>query len=126
MDGLSKKIIALQGKWAPVSLVEEGVEEGGRSAESMMGSDSGLSEGSGCPEKCEAGAMRWQERAGCQSGKVALIRQKPKESACQLCSAKPTLRGEWREGKEEERVRLGRKVARYGEREREKEEKKNG
>lgn len=94
MDGLSKKIIALQGKWAPVSLVEEGVEEGGRSAESMMGSDSGLSEGSGCPEKCEAGAMRWQERAGCQSGKVALKRQKPKESACQLCSAKPTLRGE--------------------------------
>jgi hypothetical protein len=49
---------------------------------------------------------------------VALIRQKPKESACQLCSAKPTLRGEWREGKEEERIRLGRKVVRYGERER--------
>lgn len=45
-----------------------------RSAESMMGSDSGLSRGSGCPEKCEARAMRWQERAGCQSKKVALIR----------------------------------------------------
>lgn len=60
-----------------------------RSAESMMGSDSGLSRGSGCPEKCEAKAMRWQERAGCQSKKVALIRRKAKESACQACSAKP-------------------------------------
>lgn len=59
------------------------------SAESMMGSDSGLSRGSGCPEKCEARAMRWQERAGCQSKKVALICRKPKESACQACSAKP-------------------------------------
>lgn len=54
-----------------------------RAAVSMMGSDSGLSRGSGCPEKCEAGAMRWQERAGCQSKKVALKRQKGKESACQ-------------------------------------------
>lgn len=59
----------------------------------MMGSDSGLSRGSGCPEKCEAGAMRWQERAGCQSKKVALKRQKEKESACQACStpAQPNL-----------------------------------
>ena len=54
-----------------------------------MGSDSGLSRGSGCPEKCEARAMRWQERAGCQSGKVALIRRKAKESACQPRSAEP-------------------------------------
>lgn len=60
-----------------------------RSAVSMMGSDSGLSRGSGCPEKCEARAMRWQERAGCQSKKVALIQRKGKESACQACSAKP-------------------------------------
>lgn len=60
-----------------------------RSAESMMGSDSGLSRGSGCPEKCEVRAMRWQERAGCQSKKVALIWRKAKESACQACSAKP-------------------------------------
>lgn len=58
-----------------------------RAAVSMMGSDSGLSRGSGCPEKCEAGAMRWQERAGCQSKKVALKRQKGKESACQARSA---------------------------------------
>lgn len=58
-----------------------------RSAESMMGSDIGLSRSSGCPEKCEGRAMRWQERAGCQSKKVALIRQKGKESACQACSA---------------------------------------
>lgn len=80
-------------------LAEEGLGEYGgcqsggggrvRSAESMMGSDSGLSRGSGCPEKCEARAMRWQERAGCQSKKVALIRRKPKESACQACSPKP-------------------------------------
>lgn len=65
--------------------------EGGRCGEaraavSMMGSDSGLSRGSGCPEKCEARAMRWQERAGCQSKKVALKRQKGKESACQARS----------------------------------------
>ncbi len=71
-----------------------------RSAESMMGSDSGLSRGSGCPEKCEARAMRWQERAGCQSKKVALIRRKAKESACQACSAKPR-RG--RDGRKERR-----------------------
>lgn len=71
-----------------------------RSAESMMGSDSGLSRGCGCPEKCEARAMRWQERAGCQSKKVALIQRKPKESACQACSAKPR-RG--RNGREERR-----------------------
>lgn len=64
----------------------EGVGEA-RAAVSMMGSDSGLSRGSGCPEKCEAGAMRWQERAGCQSKKVALKRQKGKESACQARSA---------------------------------------
>lgn len=60
-----------------------------RSAASMMGSDSGLSRGCGCPEKCEARAMRWQERAGCQSKKVALIQRKGKESACQACSAEP-------------------------------------
>lgn len=41
--------------------------------ERMMGSDSGLSRSSGCPEKCEARAIRWQSRTGCQSGKVALI-----------------------------------------------------
>ncbi len=82
MDGLSKKIIALVGKWVCVL-------RGGRagSTERMMGSDSGLSRGSGCPEKCEARAMRWQERAGCQSKKVALIHRKAKESACQACSA---------------------------------------
>ncbi|KAK5854098.1 hypothetical protein PBY51_015196 [Eleginops maclovinus] len=62
----------------------------------MMGSDSGLSRGSGCPEKCEARAMRWQERAGCQSKKVALIRRKAKESACQACSAKPRRGGNGR------------------------------
>ncbi|KAI9535438.1 hypothetical protein NQZ68_002992, partial [Dissostichus eleginoides] len=62
----------------------------------MMGSDSGLSRGSGCPEKCEARAMRWQERAGCQSKKVALIRRKAKESACQACSAKPRHGGNGR------------------------------
>ncbi|GAA6110638.1 uncharacterized [Tachysurus ichikawai] len=54
-----------------------------------MGSDSGLSRSSGCPEKCEAQAIRWQNRTGCQGGKVALIWRKAKESACQLCSAKP-------------------------------------
>lgn len=41
--------------------------------ERVMGSDSGLSRRSGCPEKCEAGAIRWQSRTGCQGGKVALI-----------------------------------------------------
>lgn len=59
----------------------------------MMGSDSGLSRGSGCPEKCEARAMRWQERAGCQSKKVALKRQKGKESACQARSDKKPRKG---------------------------------
>lgn len=99
-DGwLVKKIIALVWKWARakgVGWVREGGGGGVRArqahggwvrgrgaAVSMMGSDSGLSRGSGCPEKCEAGAMRWQERAGCQSKKVALKRQKGKESACQ-------------------------------------------
>lgn len=57
--------------------------------ERMMGSDSGLSRSSGCPEKCEARAIRWQNRTGCQGGKVALIRRKAKESACQPCSAEP-------------------------------------
>lgn len=64
-----------------------------RAAVSMMGSDSGLSRGSGCPEKCEARAMRWQERAGCQSKKVALKRQKGKESACQARSDKKPRKG---------------------------------
>lgn len=41
--------------------------------ERMMGSDSGLSGRTGCPEECEARAIRWQSRTGCQSGKVALI-----------------------------------------------------
>lgn len=107
-DGwLVKKIIALVWKWARAkglggygrvvvvvserSRRTEGGRQRGRGGEaraavSMMGSDSGLSRGSGCPEKCEAGAMRWQERAGCQSKKVALKRQKGKESACQACS----------------------------------------
>lgn len=58
-----------------------------------MGSDSGLSRSSGCPKKCEARAIRWQNRTGCQGGKVALIRRKAKESACQPCSAEPK-RGE--------------------------------
>lgn len=30
------------------------------STERMMGSDSGLSGRTGCPEECEAGAVRWQ------------------------------------------------------------------
>lgn len=98
-DGwLVKKIIALVWKWDRASLprrgwVVMGVSERWRrevrSAESMMGSDSGLSRGCGCPEKCEARAMRWQERAGCQSKKVALIQRKGKESACQARSAEP-------------------------------------
>lgn len=97
-DGwLVKKIIAVVWKWARASLPRRGWVGMGvsvlrrrevRSAESMMGSDIGLSRGSGCPEKCEGRAMRWQERAGCQSKKVALIRRKGKESACQACSAK--------------------------------------
>lgn len=70
--------------------------------ERMMGSDSGLSRGSGCPEKCEAPAIRWQNRTGCQSGKVALIWRKAKESACQPCSAKPK---EGRGGIQRERYR---------------------
>lgn len=61
--------------------------------ERMMGSDSGLSRSSGCPEKCEAQAIRWQNRTGCQGGKVALIQRKAKESACQRCSAKPETQG---------------------------------
>lgn len=113
-DGwLVKKIIALVRKWDCASLprrgwVSMGVSEQWRrevrSAERMMGSDSGLSRGTGCPEKCEATAMRWQERAGCQSKKVALMRQKGKESACQSRSAKPrrssAMRKEqkWRSG----------------------------
>lgn len=72
-----------------------------------MGSDSGLSRGCGCPEKCEARAMRWQERAGCQSKKVALIQRKGKESACQARSAEPSARRG-----DGERVRVRRKVGR--------------
>lgn len=95
MDGLSKKIIALVGR---VELRAEGERAGYR--ERMMGSDSGLSRGSGCPEKCEAQAIRWQNRTGCQSGKVALIWRKAKESACQPCSAllSQAQRGEREEG----------------------------
>lgn len=52
-----------------------------------MGSDSGLSRCSGCPQLCEAAAPRWQNRAGCQSRKVPLIQRNGKESACQTCSA---------------------------------------
>lgn len=52
-----------------------------------MGSDSGLSRRSGCPQLCEAAAPRWQNRAGCQSRKVPLIQRNGKESACQTCSA---------------------------------------
>lgn len=71
--------------------------------ERMMGSDSGLSRSSGCPEKCEAQAIRWQNRTGCQGGKVALIRRKAKESACQRCSAKLKHGGE----KRREKVEMG-------------------
>lgn len=69
MDSLSKKIIALVGKWVCVL-------RGGRagSTERMMGSDSGLSRRNGCPEKCESPARRWQNGADCQSRKVPLIR----------------------------------------------------
>lgn len=70
-----------------------------------MGSDSGLSRSSGCPEKCEAQAIRWQNRTGCQGGKVALIRRKAKESACQRCSAKP----KHGEEKRREKVEMGEK-----------------
>lgn len=79
MDGLSKKIIALVGgKWvcaARAGRRSAGVGGGGGSgsAERVMGSDSGLSRRSGCPELCEAAAPRWQNRAGCQSRKVPLI-----------------------------------------------------
>jgi len=45
MDGLSKKIIALVGKW--VCVLRTGRAG---STERMMGSDSGLSRCSGCPE----------------------------------------------------------------------------
>lgn len=94
-----------------------------RSAVSMMGSDSGLSRGSGCPEKCEARAMRWQERAGCQSKKVALIRRKGKESACQACSAKPRGGRNGRERRGDgERIRVKTKVERERVRDRLKEE----
>lgn len=68
-----------------------------------MGSDSGLSRSSGCPEKCEALAIRWQNRTGCQGGKVALIRRKAKESACQPCSAEP------KQGEEKRREKVDRK-----------------
>lgn len=61
--------------------------------ERMMGSDSGLSRSSGCPEKCEAQAIRWQNRTGCQGGKVALIRRKAKESACQALLSQAETRG---------------------------------
>lgn len=70
-----------------------------------MGSDSGLSRSSGCPEKCEAQAIRWQNRTGCQGGKVALIWRKAKESACQCCSAKP----KHGEEKRREKVEMGEK-----------------
>lgn len=56
------------------------------SAERMMGSDSGLSRRSGCPQLCEAAAPRWQNRTGCQSRKVPLTQRNEKESACQTCS----------------------------------------
>lgn len=62
-------------------------EEGMGYAERMMGSDSGPSRRSGCPQSCEAAALRWQNRAGCQSRKVPLIQRNGKESACQNCSA---------------------------------------
>lgn len=68
-----------------------------------MGSDSGLSRSSGCPEKCEALAIRLQNRTGCQGGKVALIRRKAKESACQPCSAEP------KQGEEKRREKVDRK-----------------
>lgn len=68
-----------------------------------MGSDSGLSRSSGCPKKCEARAIRWQNRTGCQGGKVALIRRKAKESACQPCSAEP------KRGKEKRREKVDQK-----------------
>ena len=44
-----------------------------------MGSDSGLSRGGGYPEQCEAVALRWQERAGCQSPESAFNTAKSKE-----------------------------------------------
>lgn len=84
-----------------------------RSAQSMMGSDSGLSRGCGCPEKCEARAMRWQERAGCQSKKVALIQRKGKESACQARSAEPSGSNEGAERRW--RTRTGEKKGRQEE-----------
>lgn len=89
MDGLSKKIIALVGKWVCVLRRRRA-----GSTERMMGSDSGLSRCSGCPEWCEAPARRWQNRAGCQSGKVPLMLWKEKESACQTCSASQGRRRE--------------------------------
>lgn len=47
MDGLSKKIIALVGKSGCVLRGRGGIRR-------MMGSDSGLSGRTGCPEECEA------------------------------------------------------------------------
>lgn len=47
MDGLSKKIIALVGKSGCVLRGRDGIRR-------MMGSDSGLSGRTGCPEECEA------------------------------------------------------------------------
>lgn len=82
MDSLSEKIIALDWK---VGMRAEGGEK--ESGERLMGNDNSLSRHSGCPEKCEARVLRWQRRAGCQSGKVALIPWKAKESDCQPCSA---------------------------------------
>lgn len=81
-----------------------------------MGSDSGLSRGSGCPEKCEGRAMRWQERAGCQSKKVALIRRKGKESACQACSAKPSSGRNRRRRGDREQIRVKTMVERVRDR----------
>lgn len=83
-----------------------------------MGSDSGLSRGSGCPEKCEASAMRWQERAGCQSKKVSLIWRKPKESACQACSAKPRHDENGERRRDGEWIRVKTKVERESMRDR--------
>lgn len=82
MDGLSKKNNCIGWK---VGMRAEGERTG--YTERKMRSDSGLSRRCACPEKCEATAIRWRSRTGCQSRKVALIPWKAKESACQPCSA---------------------------------------
>lgn len=89
MDGLSKKIIALVGKSGCVLRERTG------STERMMGSDSGLSGRTGCPEECEAG-LWWQSRTGCQSGESGFNTPWEKQGGQPVsCSAVLKEEGTW-------------------------------